>query len=1294
MTFSNTTRIETVRKAIKEWRNELFGPSGRNYLYRYRDLKASTLDLTPNRACGVDVDALDSLLGSGKAVRLSDLFPSVLNASDNNESFADACRRIKNIHKRALVSLEEKGVQTLFLAIGLATWKVDSSAAPNAPVILVPIEVRATNAAGCDYYLEATGDAHLNPMLTNVLRSDFQIETNDDEADLATSPPVNLDGFARLLGGLESSWSALPGLEKELRVVVANFSYATLPVVSDLEQDAELFAESDIVAAIAGDKEARDALGSLICDPDPNQPDFDSPSEEFLVLDADSSQHMAINQVLGGESLVIQGPPGTGKSQTIANLIAALTAQGKRTLFVAEKRAAIEAVTKRLDDVGLSELVMDMHGGITSRRDFAQNLSQTLNQVSSIPAQDNSELHLRLLRSRDSLIAHEAALHEPRFPWQLSVYNIQTMLLEIPEVCRTAIGLSAEAARGLDKKGFSEIARAIDEWVSLEGQLFSKQYSEWDWTTITTTEESSRAFDLIQDISSKYLPEARDSLFKTLNKSRLVRPQSVAEWGKAVRFLQVASGAFWGRLKAQITSREYRKMGSALGYSGQLSVSQGQLNHVQNRMTDLNSKLVELINVSGLRDLFERPHEALEEMLKRMASGRMAAVKLPRIRELEAKFRRAGINNVLKRVGSDVQPENAAKTAEYAWLRRILDDIEFHDRRVAAFDSVIHSRHSVEFSEADCQHRDSTPLRIQRRTAEEIIATMNAHQDETLLVKKEAAKKRRHLSPRQLLAKAPHVLTTLRPCWTMSPILTAEVIPADLRLFDVVVFDEASQIPPAEAISSLVRAPQAVIVGDKEQLPPTSFFGSGLNAIDDDDVSMTRDMESLLDVGDVLLRDKMLQWHYRSRDDRLIAFSNNHIYDGSLTAFPGTMNNAPVSFCQIPFRPNPSALGTRSNPDEVEKVVELVLNQARTSPRETLGVIAFGQKHADNIEDSLARHLGEQKGPSLDSFFSNRNVERFFVKNIERVQGDERDSIILSVGYHKDINGRLPYRFGPLLQKGGERRLNVAVTRARSHLTIVSSFSHHDMDPGKSDAKGVQLLRQYLEYAASKCKNLGSGISDVSLNPFELSVKRGLDSRGIPHTPQYGVSGYRIDFACAHPDKPGRMVLAVEADGASYHSIPTTRDRDRLRQQLLESKGWCFHRIWSTTWFQNREYELNRVEEAWKRAIAAQDEGDLPSSVPGPERPKGMPPSRRGRRPPVPRKGSRGYNTITDYSHWQLVELARWINSDTLLRTDDEMIREMMDELGYKRSGNRIRDVFLRAIWDPASDPGAGKLHR
>ena len=562
---------------------------------------------------------------------------------------------------------------------------------------------------------------------------------------------------------------------------------------------------------------------------------------------------------------------------------------------------------------------------------------------------------------------------------------------------------------------------------------------------------------------------------------------------------------------------------------------------------------------------------------------------------------------------------------------------------------------------------------------------MNSHPTETALIQREAAKRSHHLSVRQLFARAPHVLSTLRPCWTMSPILAAEMIPADPRLFDVVIFDEASQIPPAEAIGSLARAPQAVIAGDSHQLPPTSFFGRSLgddgDDDDDDDLSLTVGIESLLDTAAALLRDTMLQWHYRSRDDRLIAFSNNHIYGGSLTAFPGAIVSTPVTHCLIPFRPITGVSGTRSNPDEVEKVVELVLEHARETPDETLGVIAFGQHHAGNIDNVLTRRLSEMNDPSLDEFFSERNEERFFVKNIERVQGDERDTIILSVGYHKDANENLPYRFGPILQEGGERRLNVAVTRARSQLTLVSSFSHRDMDPGRSSAKGVDLLRQYLEYAASGGKDLGSDVRDVPLNPFELSVKDGLDRRGIPVTLQYGVSGYRIDFACAHPDEPGRMVLAIEADGASYHSAHTTRDRDRLRQQVLESKGWRFHRIWSTAWFRDREAELDKAEEAWKQAVERSDK-DEPSLTLGASRsiPQSNPSPQRGPRPSVPLKGTGGYHSITDYRHSQLVDLARWIESDTLLRTDDDLIREMMGVLGFNRSGSRITDALRAAI--------------
>ena len=290
------------------------------------------------------------------------------------------------------------------------------------------------------------------------------------------------------------------------------------------------------------------------------------------------------------------------------------------------------------------------------------------------------------------------------------------------------------------------------------------------------------------------------------------------------------------------------------------------------------------------------------------------------------------------------------------------------------------------------------------------------------------------------------------------------------------------------------------------------------------------------------------------------------------------------------------------------------------------------------------------------------------------MQGDERDVIILSVGYHKAADGSLPYRFGPLNQQGGEeRRLNVAITRARSRLHLFSSFSHHDMEPGRSTARGVELLRQYLEFADSGGTHLEGEHGEIPLNAFELDVMHRLRDRGIPLIPQYGVAGYSIDFACQHPDHPGSMVLAIEADGASYHSGHTARERDRLRQENLEDKGWRFHRIWSTAWFRNRDAEVEKAFSAWRDACADVDVDRF--SLPTPLENKSKPselniPEQLAASPPgAPAPGIYPGLPITEYSNQELVALARWIYSDTLLRTDDDMHKEMRSHLGFKRGG-------------------------
>ena len=1249
----NVGRAELVRRAAERWRKDLVDTSGRNRLRRFRDLRTGTLDLTPERAENLDRRALDRLL-SGKTVGLYDLVPEQLEDEEDQAAFVDARRRLSAIHKRALTDLEEKGVETCFAALGLATWKVDQGTPPIAPVVLLPLEVEASGAAARDFKLRISGDAHMNPVLTHILRSEHDIASEELEAQVAEDPPTDLSRFRDWLDGLLDSWSMLPDLKIEPRLVISNFSYSTMPLVVDLEQNEEHFASHEVVAAIAGDTEARALLAAQICDPDLNQPDRDPPADEFLVLDADSSQHRAINRVLGGESLVIQGPPGTGKSQTIANLVTALVARGKRVLFVAEKRAAIEAVTKRLKEVGLDDLVMDMHGGVTSRREFARTLKESLDLVSRIPEPDFSATHRRLEARRDALIRNDAAVHQARAPWKLSVFEMRERVLAIPEAARTPLRLTRRSAERLGSQGFERLAGEVEEWIDLQGHVLRDRHPEWAASKIETTEDVLDASDLIRDLHSDRLPEVLDCLGAALGEAGLALPNKIGEWPPVVDLLErvestlgvcqpdmyqldfdatqeamapAERGAI-SRLFARLFNREYRSTTRAVrsllrdpesfNDTGLLSliveaseqvaewnsrsVDAGhprvpsELHEVRTGLAALLDGIRNLGKVLSRDDLEEIGHQDVADLLHNLVGTLSVAANLPRIRELEAAFEKRGVERVTRRVGEEIPPELAAAAIEHAWLNKVLEDLDIQDNALRTFDAARHSRQRHEFAEMDREHLSQTPLRVKRLVAESIVETMERHPQERDLVRREAAKRRRHLSVRQLFAQAPHMLSALRPCWTMSPILVAEMVPHDRELFDVVIFDEASQIPPAEAIGCLARSSQIVVAGDSRQLPPTSFFGRTADGDDEnqeEDLALTRDIESLLDVTDALLRDQMLQWHYRSRDDRLIAFSNHRIYGGVLTAFPGAIVDSPIEHELIAFRPITGVKGTRSNPDEVERVVDLVLDHARNRPKETLGVIAFGQHHASNIENILHQRLGELNDTSLDQFFSETNEERFFVKNIERVQGDERDAIILTLGYHKDADGNLPLRFGPLNQEGGERRLNVAVSRARSRLKLVSSFSHHDIAPGRTDAKGVELLRQYLEFAASGGEDLGAETSAVPLNPFELSVKEGLERRGIPVAAQYGVSGYRIDFACAHPDEHGRMVLAVEADGASYHSSATARDRDRLRQQVLEDKGWRFHRIWSTEWFRNRESELDKVEQAWRGAVEATAGGDV-----------------------------------------------------------------------------------------------------
>lgn len=459
----------------------------------------------------------------------------------------------------------------------------------------------------------------------------------------------------------------------------------------------------------------------------------------------------------------------------------------------------------------------------------------------------------------------------------------------------------------------------------------------------------------------------------------------------------------------------------------------------------------------------------------------------------------------------------------------------------------------------------------------------------------ELSKRRRQLPVRRLFARIPDLLQALKPCVLLSPravsqLLAADPVAGNRTRFDVVVFDEASQVMPEDALPAIDRADQLIVVGDRKQLPPTRFFERVGDDVDDDDFDAPDSLEGRESILDVMvgqlgsgLDERYLRVHYRSRCESLIGFSNHHFYAGRLLTFP----NPNIAELGLRDEYLPGATydsgGTRTNRGEADRVVdlafEMLLDPARSG---SIGIVALSRAQADLIDQLIElRRLGHRE---LDRHFDHRGQEPLFVKNVETVQGDERDHIILSIGYGPTVTGQIPNRFGPINAEGGERRLNVAISRARQTMTVVHSLLPHHI---RSQSQGARLLRGFLEYVANPRTAFAAAVTGTGEpeSPFEEAVLAALRGRGHQVDSQVGVSGYRIDLAIRSADGSG-YDLAVECDGASYHSSPAARDRDWLRQQVLEGLGWNVHRIWSTSWIRDPEAELRALEKTLRQVRA------------------------------------------------------------------------------------------------------------
>ena len=600
----------------------------------------------------------------------------------------------------------------------------------------------------------------------------------------------------------------------------------------------------------------------------------------------------------------------------------------------------------------------------------------------------------------------------------------------------------------------------------------------------------------------------------------------------------------------------------------------------------------------GATDPAAIPLALLRSRLAEWATGGEQLFQWVAYRDRAGRAASLGCEDIVRRLADGrLTPEDAIPAFDMAYYEAVYADQVAADPALGSFDGTLHGRLARDFAEMDRQRIASASLEVVRAHHARVPARDGGAVGPLGVLRAEIARKRGHMPIRKLMEQAGPAVQALKPVFMMSPLSVAQFLAPGVLEFDLLVMDEASQIQPVDALGAVARAKQVVVVGDPKQLPPTAFFSKmtsgGEDEDSDDAVGRVADIESILGLFTARgLPMRMLRWHYRSKHQSLIAVSNRQFYENKLFIVPSPF----TAEAGMGLRFHHIANGifdtgtTRTNMVEAKIVAQAIVAHARDHPELSLGVAAFSAAQRRAIVDQLEL-LRRALPPEVEAFFQAHHAEPFFVKNLENVQGDERDVIFISVGYGPTVpSGRVPMRFGPLGTDGGERRLNVLISRAKQRCEVFASMTDEDIDPDfASTRKGVFAFRLFLHFARTGRMTLAESTGRDHDSVFEEQVANALQARGLQVHRQVGLAGFYIDLAVADPDRPGRYLLGIECDGASYHGAKSARDRDRLRQSVLESHGWSIHRVWSTDWFQRPAEQLDLIIARVEAAKAEHD---------------------------------------------------------------------------------------------------------
>ncbi len=1363
---AHAASADAIRSGLESARKELLDLGLRNPLLNYRLLRNRGLEVVDE----VPAEVYRQLAAEGKAMSFlpipeqgitdqgsTEVIVETLGQPSEEEtvngvavrhtdsrlqtalSSQELQSRLLSTYHMSNTFIQEQGVNTLFLALGMLSWREGDGDEPRqAPLVLVPVALDRTNVRA-RFQLRHTGDdPGDNLSLRERLRSEFgvvlpQLADQDDPEEL---------NVVSYLDAVVDAVREYPEWSVDLdSIVLGFFSFSKFLMYRDL--DTEIWPDSakpeehSIIGALLNEG-FREPVPSIRDEEHLDQ--YLPPSQVHHVVDADSSQTLALVDVNDGRNLVVQGPPGTGKSQTITNMIAEALGHGRTVLFVSEKMAALEVVKRRLDGIGLGDACLELHSHKSTKKTVLNELERTLELGRPRSGQIESDLdtlttlrdrlnfyceavnttvgetgispylaygELALLRQRTEgvripkldlpsmktwsasdfrnrqetvkeLQARLATVgvpqdhpfwgtrHRVMMPTDLerlrtalppalasleSVINAaeglaESMGLSAPSGVSEANGLCQAVSRVLEAPDLTGLNLRAAEWRTHQEELESLLKAGAQFSSLRTQYQ-----DILKPKSwSLDLVELRALLNR---KGRRMWRLLSSDYRQAkVRLAGLCQGSPPSGLTAQLQTLDSVAQAQKLSESISASAALGQ-SAFGSKWQNEGSDWVSLSTCSDWIfrlwedvDLGNLPKGIVDFLAEGRSTQGLSEASSAVVESLTRHWHNVSTVvgaldlDVTKRYtggqGLDDQPFPVQRSTLEAWglqINDIHDMVGFNNISDicinAGLDSVLSAAES--WDEARAHLMDALLLARYESVLEEALEEREAlrgfdgenHQrlilqfreSDTLalehsrsrlalahweglprqegggqlgVLKREFQKRARHLPIRQLIARAGNAVQAIKPVFMMSPLSIATYIPPGSLNFDLVIFDEASQVRPVDAFGAILRAGQSVVVGDSQQLPPTSFFDTMTQGSEDDEESNTANIESILGLFAAQnAPDRMLRWHYRSRHESLIAVSNREFYKNSLVVFPSP--DAERRDVGLKSRLLPDTAydrgGSRTNPLEAEAVAAAVMEHAASYPLLTLGVAAFSVAQMRAIQDAVENR--RRSDPSRESFFTAHPDEPFFVKNLETIQGDERDVIFISIGYGRDADGNVAMNFGPLNWVGGERRLNVLITRARRRCEVFTNISAEDIDVSRTSAPGAHALKTFLAYAAYAGAENTDGAAEASDDlgsSLEQAVAQSLAESGYQLRPQVGAIGHSVDLAVVDPAQPGRYLMGIETDGETYHNSRSARDRDRLREQVLNGLGWQIHHIWSTDWFNNPERELQRTVEAIESA--------------------------------------------------------------------------------------------------------------